>query len=376
MTIGQLFFKPLRSCNGFFNSLFSQVAGQGGIYLKDYGLTQVSNSAAVTISKRESITPSNAVHNPLTALLGIDYPILQGAMAWVSDATLAAAVSNAGGAGIIAAGGREASWVKAEVLKARKITHKPFGVNVPLISTPEKEAIIEVLCALRVDFVTLGAGDPLPYLPVLKAAGIKAGGIVPSLRLAKKLEAAGVDFIILEGMEAGGKIGKSTTLSLMTTVIPELRIPVAAAGGFVSGRGLAAALVMGAQGVQMGTRFILSHECQVHPDYKRAVLNATDEDSVILGARYGTATRCIRSPFTEKYLTLEAEGGPPQALGAMMRGASRRMAYEGAGADGLNGVALAGQSLSPLTAIEPVEQIIQAVMAEAGAVLKNCSDLL
>lgn len=344
--------------------------------MRDNGSQSASDSTVETISKNEFFTPSKAVHNTLTALLGMDYPILQGAMAWVSEATLASAVSNAGGAGVIAAGGREASWVEAEVLKAREMTRKPFGVNVPLISTPEKEAIIEILCALRVDFVTLGAGDPLPYLPVLKAAGIKVGGIVPSLRLAKKLEAAGVDFLILEGMEAGGKIGKATSLSLMTNVIPELKVPVIAAGGFVSGRGLAAALIMGAQGIQMGTRFILSHECQVHPDYKRAVLNATDEDSVILGVRYGKATRCIRSAFTEKYLQLEAEGGPAQALEAMMRGASKRMAYEGAGADGLNGVALAGQSLSLLNALEPVEKIIQMVMAEAETVLKSCKALL
>ncbi|SCZ78174.1 nitronate monooxygenase [Acidaminobacter hydrogenoformans] len=333
----------------------------------------VSDPVSDPAAKSQSDSFKDAVHNPLTRLLGTAYPILQGAMAWVSESTLAAAVSNAGGAGIIAAGGREASWVKEEIQKARTMTGRPFGVNVPLISTPEKEAIINVLCESGIDFVTLGAGDPLPYLRALKASGIKVGGIVPSLRLAKKLETAGVDFIILEGMEAGGKIGKSTTLSLMTNVIPELHVPVVAAGGFASGRGLAAALVMGAHGIQMGTRFILANECQVHPDYKNAIMDATDEDSVILGTRYGKATRCIRSAFTDKYLALEAEGGSPQSLETMMRGASRRMAMEGAGVDGMNGIALAGQSLSQLNDLESAEWIIRDIMGEARAVLENCS---
>lgn len=341
--------------------------------LSNTAVEPVSDPVSYPVSRSQSDSFKDAVHNPLTRLLGTAYPILQGAMAWVSEATLASAVSNAGGAGIIAAGGREAYWVKEEIQKASVMTDKPFGVNVPLISTPEKEAIIEVLCESGIDFVTLGAGDPLPYLPVLKAAGIKVGGIVPNLRLAKKLESAGVDFVILEGMEAGGKIGKSTTLSLMTNVIPELHVPVVAAGGFTSGRGLAAALVMGAHGVQMGTRFILAHECQAHPDYKRAIIDATDEDSVILGTRYGKATRCIRSVFTETYLALEAEGGRSQSLEAMMRGASRRMAMEGAGVDGMNGIALAGQSLSQLNAMESAERIIQDIMDEARAVLENRS---
>ena len=191
----------------------------------------------------------------LTELLGIRYPIIQGGMAWISDAGLAAAVSNAGGAGIISTGGRTTEYTESEIRRCRTLTDKPFGVNVMLMA-PNREEIVDVICREKPAFVTLGAGNPVPYFDRLHEAGIRVIPVVPNLRLAKRVEAKGADAIVVEGMEAGGHIGTLCTLPLMTQVIPEIHIPVIMAGGFADGRGLAAALLMGAAGIQMGTRFL------------------------------------------------------------------------------------------------------------------------
>ena len=203
----------------------------------------------------------------LTELLGIQYPILQGAMAWISDAGLAAAVSNAGGAGIISTGGRKTAYTQAEIRRCRTLTQKPFGVNVMLMA-PNKDEIVDVICTEKPAFVTLGAGNPVPYFEKLHAAGIKVIPVVPNVKLAKRVEEKGADAIVVEGMEAGGHIGSIATMPLMTQVIPAVSLPVVMAGGFADGRGLAAALVMGASGVQMGTRFLVAEECPVHQNMK------------------------------------------------------------------------------------------------------------
>lgn len=308
----------------------------------------------------------------LTSLLNIRYPILQGAMAWVSEARLAAAVSEAGGAGIIATGGRSAAWVEEQIRLAKSLTDKPFGVNVQLMAD-NKQEIVDVICRERVAFVTLGAGNPIPFFDQLTAAGIKKIPVVPNVRLAKRVEEHGADAIVIEGMEAGGHIGTITTMALMTQVIPEVRIPVVAAGGFADGRGLAAALIMGAAGVQMGTRFLVATECAVHENCKRRLLAATDTDSVVTGLLSGHAVRGLRNKFTDLYLAKERQCAPQEELDRLATGTNRLAAVEG---DVENGMVQAGQSLLPLRRIEPVRDIITSIVDEATRLLKNAPSLI
>ncbi len=307
----------------------------------------------------------------LTTLLGIEHPILQGAMAWVSDARMAAAVSAAGGAGIIAGGGREGAWVREQIRLAKSLTAKPFGVNVPLLS-PTKDEVIEVICEEKVAFVTTGAGNPVPYFPKFRQAGIKIIPVVPNARLAQRVEANGADAIVIEGMEAGGHIGVLTTMALMTQVIPLVSIPVVAAGGFADGRGLAAALVMGAAGVQMGTRFMVAEECPAHRRFKEKLLAAVDTDTVVTGASIGHGVRGLKNKFTEMFLALERSGAPEEELNRLATGTGRLAAVDG---DVDNGMVQAGQSLLPLRKIEPVKKIIDDIMAEAVRVLVGAPNL-
>lgn len=308
----------------------------------------------------------------LTKLLNIEYPILQGGMAWVSDAKLAAAVSEAGGAGIIACGGRQTEWVREQIRLAKTLTNKPFGVNVQLMA-PNKDELIEMICEEKVAFVTLGAGNPVPMFAKLAAAGIKKIPVVPNVKLAKRVEESGADAIVIEGMEAGGHIGSVTTMALMTQVIPAVSIPVIAAGGIADGRGMAAALVMGAAGIQMGTRFLLAEECAVHPNFKQKLIEATDVDSVVTGLVIGHAVRGVRNPFTEKFIQLEKAHHPKEELEKMATGTNRLAAVDG---DVENGMIQAGQSLLPLTKIEPARTIILDVMAGAQAALAQAPQLL
>lgn len=304
----------------------------------------------------------------LTELLNIKYPIIQGAMAWVSESNLASAVSNAGGAGIIASGGREPSWVREEIKIARSLTDKPFGVNVVLMDR-KKDEIIEVLCEEKVEFVTLGAGNPVPYIQKLKSAGIKVITVVPNLRLAKRVEEKGVDAIIIEGMEAGGHIGKLTTMALMTQVIPEIHIPVIVAGGLSDGRGLAAALVMGASGIQMGTRFYASKECSAHINAKEAIVKANETD--VTGYLGGNAIRSVKNMMTTKYLELEASNAPKDQLHDLRVGTSKKGPIDG---DVDWGSIQAGQSLSVITSIDTCEDIINSTIKDAKlAIEKICN---
>ena len=307
----------------------------------------------------------------LTKLLGITYPIFQGAMAWVSEAVLAAAVSNAGGAGIIATGGREASWVENEIVKTKGLTDKPFGVNVMLMA-PNREEVVEVICRRKPAFVTLGAGNPVPYFDIFHQAGIKAIPVVPSTMLAQRVEAAGADALIIEGMEAGGHIGTLTTMALLSNVIPEISIPVIAAGGIVDGRGLAAALVMGAAGVQMGSRFLLAEECAVHPNAKQKVIAARDTDSIVTGASRGHGVRGLKNQFTAHFLERELGGAPQDELDRLATGTSKLAAVDG---DTENGLVQAGQSLNRLTTIQPAKEIIQSVISEARQILAGAAEL-
>lgn len=308
----------------------------------------------------------------LTQLLNITYPIIQGGMAWVSDGKLAAAVSEAGGAGIIAAGGRDANYIREQIQLAKRLTSKPIGVNVQLMAA-NKDEIVTVICEEKPAFVTLGAGNPIPFFEKFNQAGIKKIPVVPNVKLAKRVEENGADAIVIEGMEAGGHIGVLTTMSLMTQVIPHINIPVIVGGGFADGRGLAAALVMGAAGVQMGTRFLIAEECGVHPNVKQKLIAASDTDSVVTGQLSGHGVRALKNAFTEKYLTMERQCTPQEELDKLATGTSRLAAVEG---DVDNGAVLAGQSLLPLSKIEPAALIIDTIMREARQVLANASSLL
>ena len=308
----------------------------------------------------------------LTELLKIKYPILQGGMAWISDATLAAAVSNAGGAGIISSGGRTAEYVRSEIRRCRSLTDRPFGVNVMLMAEG-KESIIEAICEQKPAFVTLGAGNPVPYFEKLHAAGIKIFPVVPNVRLAKRVEAKGADAIIVEGMEAGGHVGVLTTMALMEQVIPQVKLPVIAAGGFADGRALAAALLMGASGIQMGTRFLVAKECPVHPNFKQKLLDAVDTDTIVTGLTIGGAVRGVKNKFSEEFVALEhARILDKESLLAKAVGTNKLAAVDG---DVENGMVQAGQCLLSLTKIEPVASIIDNIIEEANTALQRAASI-
>lgn len=308
----------------------------------------------------------------LTELLGIKYPLIQGPMAWATESKLAIAVGEAGGAGIIACGGRETAWVREEVNRVRKATDKTFGLNLVMMDE-NREDICKVAQEEKVPFVTLSAGNPLPYIEPLKKAGIKVLCVVPSLRLAKRVEDNGADAIIIEGMEAGGHIGTLTTMALLTQIIPEIKIPVMAAGGIADGRGLAAALLMGAEGVQIGTAFLVAEECQIHQSSKQRLLQAVDTDSVVTGLTRGHAVRSLKNSFTEKYLHLERSGAPIEELDRLASGTLRLAFEEG---DIEKGSIQAGQSLTLLKEIKPARLIIEGIVKDAAELLKNAPRLV
>lgn len=308
----------------------------------------------------------------LTKLLGIKYPIIQGGMAWTSDAVLAAAVSNAGGAGIIGSGGRTTEWTRDEIRKAKSLTDKPFGVNVMLMA-PNIAEIIDMLCEEKVAFVTLGAGNPVPHIEKFHNAGIKVIPVVPNVKLAKRIEAADADAMVIEGMEAGGHIGQQTTMALMENVLPQIKnIPVLVAGGISDGRALAAALLMGAEGVQIGSRFLLTTECPAHPAAKQAIIDATDTDSAVTGFSRGHGVRCLKNAFTQKFSEKEISGAPQEELNAMGTGTNKRGIMEG---DIVNGTVMVGQSLNVLNDILPCKEVIERMMAEAQAAVEHIKSI-
>ncbi|MBR4694727.1 MAG: nitronate monooxygenase [Selenomonadaceae bacterium] len=310
--------------------------------------------------------------NKLTELLGIEYPILQGGMAWISDASLASAVSNAGGAGIISTGGRTTEYTRDEIRRCRTLTDRPFGVNVMLMA-PNKDEIVDVICEEKPAFVTLGAGNPVPYFEKFHAAGVRVIPVVPNVKLAKRVEAKGADAMVVEGMEAGGHIGVLTTMALMTQVIPEVKIPVIMAGGFADGRGLAAALLMGAAGVQIGTRFLVAEECPLHGNVKQKLIEAVDTDTIVTGITIGGAVRGIKNKFSEEFLALEYSGkADKQTLLDKAAGTNKLAAVDG---DTENGMMQAGQSLIPLKKIEPVQAIVEGIMEEARKTLAGAASI-
>lgn len=308
----------------------------------------------------------------LTQLLGIQYPIIQGAMAWISESDLVSAMANAGATGVIATGGQTTDYVREQIRRTKSLTDKPFGVNL-MLQSPNKDDVLQIICDEKVAFVTIGAGNPVPYFEPLHAAGVKAIPVVPNVKLAKRVQEKGADAMVIEGFEAGGHDGMMTTLALMTNVIPEIEIPIIAAGSIVDGRGIAAALVMGATGVQMGSRFLLAEECHVHANAKQAIINATDTDSVVTGFTRKNNVRGLRSAFTDKYLELERQGAEDDVLTELSRGTNRLAAVEG---DIVNGLVQVGQGLNRLNRIQPVKEIIKEIIAEAEQCLHHAPSLI
>lgn len=301
------------------------------------------------------------IKTEICELLGIKYPMLQGGMAWVATSELAAAVSNAGGLGIIGSGAAPRDVVQKEINRIKKLTNRPFGVNVMLMSSHVDE-IIQLLYEEKVPVVTTGAGNPGKYMSRFKEIGTKVIPVVPSVALGKRMEKIGADAIIVEGTEAGGHIGELTTLSLVPQAVDEVKIPVIAAGGIADGRGLVAALALGAKGVQIGTRFVCTVECQVHENYKNAIIKSSDRDAVVTGRTTGHPVRSLRNKFTKNLLELEKQNTDIDTIESFGTGMLRRAVIEG---DVENGSVMAGQISGLIKDIKTCEQVIQDIMAEA-----------
>lgn len=301
----------------------------------------------------------------VTQLLGIDYPIIQGGMAWVAEHHLAAAVSAAGGLGIIGAASAPAEVVREEIRKVKELTDKPFGVNVMLMN-PNAPEVAQVIIEEGVKVVTTGAGNPGKFIPAWKEAGVKVIPVVASVAMAKLMERAGADAVVAEGTESGGHIGSATTMTLVPQVVDSISIPVIAAGGIADGRGFAAALMLGAQAVQMGTRFLVAKESIVHAAYKEKVIKARDIDSVITGTSTGHPVRQLRNQMTKEYLRLEKEGASLEELEVLTLGALRKAVIEG---DVVNGTLMAGQIAGLVSKEQTCQEILQGIMQEAKQLL-------
>ena len=303
----------------------------------------------------------------ITKLLGIKYPVIQGGMAWVAEYNLAAAVTNAGGLGIIGAASAPAEIVREQIRKAKDLTDKPFGVNVMLMN-PNAEEVARVVIEEGVKVVTTGAGNPAKFMEAWKAAGVKVIPVVASVAMAKLMERAGADAVVAEGTESGGHIGSATTMTLVPQVVDAVNIPVIAAGGIADGRGFAAAMMLGAEAVQMGTRFVVAKESIVHANYKEQVIKAKDIDSVITGTSTGHPVRQIRNKMTKEYLRLEKEGASLEELEYLTLGALRKAVIDG---DVVNGTLMAGQIAGLIDKEMSCQEMIEEIMAQAKELLNK-----
>ena len=297
----------------------------------------------------------------ITELLGIEYPIIQGGLAWVAEYNLAAAVSNAGGFGIIGVASAPPEIVREQIRKCKELTDKPFGVNVMLMN-PNAEEVAKIVIEEGVKAVTTGAGNPAKYIPMWKEAGVKVMPVVASVAMAVMMERAGVDAIVAEGMESGGHIGQTTTMALLPQVVDAVNIPVIGAGGIADGRGFAAAMMLGAEAVQMGTRFVVATESTVHENYKDKVIKAKDIDSEVTGRSTGHPIRVLRNKMTREYLKKEAEGATLEELEQLTLGALRNAVVDG---DVMYGSVMAGQSAGLVSKKESCAEIIADVMEGA-----------
>ena len=308
----------------------------------------------------------------ITKLLGIEYPIIQGGMAWVAEHHLAAAVSEAGGLGLIGGANAPAEVVRNEIREARKLTIKPFGVNVMLMS-PHVEDIAKVVVEEGIKVVTTGAGSPEKYMKMWKEAGIVVIPVVASVALARRMERTGADAVVAEGTESGGHIGEATTMTLVPQVVDAVNIPVIAAGGIADGRGLAASLMLGAKAVQMGTRFVVADESIVSEAYKDRIIAAKDIDSAVTGRSHGHPVRSLRNAMTREYSKLEAEGKSFEELEYLTLGTLRKAVMEG---DIVHGTVMAGQIAGLVSKKQSAKEIIDEIMSEATNLLKNAGSLV
>lgn len=303
----------------------------------------------------------------ITKLLGIEYPIIQGGMAWVAEYHLAAAVSNAGGLGLIGAASAPAKWVREQIQEAKKLTDKPFGVNIMLMS-PYADDVAKVVVEEGVKVVTTGAGSPEKYMKMWKEAGVKVIPVVASVALAKRMERCGVDALVAEGTEAGGHIGENTTMVLVPQVVDAVSIPVIAAGGIADGRGVAAAFMLGARGVQLGTHFVVTKESIVHENYKDRIIKAKDIDSRVTGRTAGHPVRALRNEMTKKYLELENKGAGFEELEQLTLGGLRKAVVEG---DVKNGSVMAGQSAAMVKEKLSCKELIEKLVRETDTLIKG-----
>lgn len=303
----------------------------------------------------------------VSSLLGITYPIIQGGMAWVAEYHLAAAVSEAGGLGLIGAASAPTEWVRDQIREAKKLTSKPFGVNIMLMS-PYADEVAKIIVEENVKVVTTGAGSPEKYMKMWKEAGIKVIPVVASVALAKRMERSGADALVAEGCEAGGHIGESTTMALVPQVVDAVQIPVIAAGGIADGRGIAAAFMLGAQGVQMGTHFVVTDECQVHENYKERIIKAKDIDSRVTGRTTGHPVRALRNDMTKQYIELENKGAGFEELEQLTLGGLRRAVVEG---DMKTGSVMAGQIAGMVKERMSCKALIEKLVSETDALMKG-----
>lgn len=308
----------------------------------------------------------------ITDLLGIKYPIIQGGMAWVADAQLAAHVSKAGGLGLIGAANAPAEWVRSQVLETRQITDNPVGVNIMLLSEHADE-IAQVVVEEKVPVVTTGAGNPAKYMADWKEAGVKVMPVVASVALAKMMQRAGAEAVVAEGMEAGGHIGEATTMTLVPQVVSAVDIPVIAAGGIGDGRGMAAAFMLGAEAVQIGTRFVVAKECTVSQEYKDRIIAAKDIDSVVTGRKNGHPIRSLRNQMTREYLELEKQNVSFEELEHLTLGALRRAVVDG---DVRMGTVMAGQIAGMISKEQTCDEIIQELVNETAVAYRNRAGMI
>lgn len=301
----------------------------------------------------------------ITEILGIEYPIIQGGMAWVAEYHLAAAVSEAGGLGLIAAASAPAEWVRDQIRQAKALTDKPFGVNIMMLS-PNADEVARIVVEEGVKVVTTGAGTPEKYMKMWKEAGVKVIPVVASVAMAKRMERCGADAVVAEGTEAGGHIGETTTMVLVPQVADAVSIPVIAAGGIADGRGIAAAFMLGAQGVQMGTHFVVTTECQVHENYKDSIIKAGDIDTRVTGRSTGHPVRALRNRMTREYLKKEQEGASFEELEQLTLGSLRKAVVDG---DVANGSVMSGQSAGLVKEKLSCSELIQKLVQETDALI-------
>lgn len=301
----------------------------------------------------------------ITELLGIEYPIIQGGMAWVAEYHLAAAVSNAGGLGLIGTASAPAEWVREQIREAKKLTDKPFGINIMMIS-PYADEVAKVAVEEGVAVITTGAGSPEKYIKMWKEAGIKVIPVVASVAMAKRMQRCGVDALVAEGTEAGGHIGENTTMVLVPQVVDAVEIPVIAAGGIADGRGIAAAFMLGAEGVQIGTRFVVTEEAQVHENYKECILKARDIDSRVTGRSTGHPVRALRNKMTKEYLEKEQAGATFEELEHLTLGGLRRAVVDG---DVQSGSVMAGQIAGMIKEKLTCQEVIQKLVAQTDELI-------